>query len=289
MRKYKKLALFCMVFIVTLMLINSPIAAEVGNSGGFGGSSGGGSSSGGGFGGLGSFIYLGGTPGLIIFIIIIVAVKLYSQNKGGNNNRGYRGNGTPYQSSSPVNETSTIEKIKEQDPNFSAEKFRGFVGELYITLQEAWEARDWKAVRPFESNALFNMHNRQLQEHIDKGWTNHLDRQDVRKVELTNYHIDGDQEVLTVRLHAFCVDYTTDDNTGKVIDGDQNRLQERYYRFEFIRSVGVKTDSDTGLNPTNCPNCGAPTQVTSSGECEYCHSVITNGKYGWVLNKYGAW
>jgi len=281
MENYKKIILFGIVFVASLILINTPIVAEVGNSGGFGGSSSGGSGSSG-FGGLGSFIYLGGTPGLILFIIVIVGFRIYSQSK--NNQR----NEHPYHSS-PINETSTVAKIKEQDPNFSAEKFKGFVGELYITLQEAWEAKDWKAVRPFESNALFNMHNRQLQELIDKGWTNHLDRQDVRKVELANYHIDGDQEVLSVRLHAFCVDYTSDDKTGKIIDGNQNRLQERYYRFEFIRSVGVKTDSTTGLNPTNCPNCGAPTQVTSSGECEYCHSVITNGKYGWVLNKYGAW
>ena len=288
MRKYKKLTLFCMIFIMALILVNTPIVAEVGNSGGFGGSSGGFGGSSGGFGGLGSIIYLGGSPGVIIFIICIIAFKYYSQNKTGNTRR-YRGNGTPYQTMSLINEASTIEKIKEQDPNFSAEKFRGFVGELYITLQEAWEAKDWRAVRPFESNALFNMHNRQLQELIDKGWTNHLNRQDVRKVELANYRIDGDQEVLSVRLHAFCIDYTTDDRSGKIIDGNQNQLQERYYRFEFIRSVGVKSDSESGLNPTNCPNCGAPTQITSSGECEYCHSVVTNGKYGWVLNKYGAW
>ena len=51
----------------------------------------------------------------------------------------------------------------------------------------------------------------------------------------------------------------------------------------------VKTAAEKDLQITNCPNCGAPTQVTSSGECEYCHSVITNGDFGWVLNQYMAW
>ena len=51
----------------------------------------------------------------------------------------------------------------------------------------------------------------------------------------------------------------------------------------------MKTAAEKDLQITNCPNCGAPTQVTSSGECEYCHSVITNGDFGWVLNQYMAW
>ena len=38
-----------------------------------------------------------------------------------------------------------------------------------------------------------------------------------------------------------------------------------------------------------CPNCGAPTEVTSAGQCEFCKSIITSGDYGWVLNHYGKW
>ena len=37
------------------------------------------------------------------------------------------------------------------------------------------------------------------------------------------------------------------------------------------------------LNEMNCPNCGAPTNITSSGKCSYCGSVITTKDYGWVL------
>ena len=34
----------------------------------------------------------------------------------------------------------------------------------------------------------------------------------------------------------------------------------------------------------NCPNCGAPTQITSSGKCEYCGSIITTGEHSWALS-----
>lgn len=275
--------------LIAFVLLNQPIAAEVGNTGGFGGGSSGGGGSGGGSGGFGSLLVFGGGPGVLIIVILGVLIYRYMINQNSGNQGSNRATNTARFNTTPLNESSVVDKIIESDPAFSAEKFKGYVGELYITLQEAWEAKDWKIIRPFESNTLFNMHNKQLQEYVDKNWTNHMDMQDVRLVTLADYHIDGNQEVLSVRVNAACIDYTTDDNTGKVINGDERALQERSYRFEFIRSVGVKTRVEEGLNPTNCPNCGAPTQVTSSGECEYCHSVITSGEYGWVLNKYSAW
>ena len=39
-----------------------------------------------------------------------------------------------------------------------------------------------------------------------------------------------------------------------------------------------------GGNSKFCPNCGAPTQITSSGKCEYCGSIITKGEHSWALS-----
>ena len=53
----------------------------------------------------------------------------------------------------------------------------------------------------------------------------------------------------------------------------------------FIRKTGVKTKpGEATVNTTNCPNCGAPTKITSSGKCEYCGSIVTTGEYDWVLS-----
>ena len=83
--------------------------------------------------------------------------------------------------------------------------------------------------------------------------------------------------------------YSINAESGEVLEGSKTQYQHRFYYLESIRSAGVKTAAEKDLQITNCPNCGAPTQVTSSGECEYCHSVITNGDFGWVLNQYMAW
>lgn len=286
---------------------SAPISAEVGNSGGFddGGSDWGGSdwdsgsswdyddndydysgSSGGG----GSFSTSTAILMLCIYVPGIILVIYAKGNKTRRTTRNVNtsGSGSRFNTDA-IDEQGTINKIIAVDPDFSVMSFKQNATELYINLQEAWEAKSWKSIRTFESNSLFNTHRKQLQEYIDQGKTNKLDDQDVRSVELADFYVDGDQEVLIIRLNATCVDYTIDDQTGAVIQGDKTTVYKRSYYLQFIRKAGIKTKTDHELNLKVCPNCGAEIEVSESGECEYCKSVITSGEYGWVLNKYGAY
>lgn len=284
---------------------SAPISAEVGNSGGFddGGSDWGGSdwdsgsswdyddndysgSSGGG----GSFSTSTAILMLCIYVPGIILVIYAKGNKARRTTRNVNtsGSGSRFNTDA-IDEQGTINKIIAVDPDFSVMSFKQNATELYINLQEAWEAKDWKSIRTFESNSLFNTHRKQLQEYIDQGKTNKLDDQDVRSVELADFYVDGDQEVLIIRLNATCVDYTINDQTGAVIQGDKTTVYKRSYYLQFIRKAGIKTKADHELNLEVCPNCGAEIEVSESGECEYCKSVITSGEYGWVLNKYGAY
>lgn len=292
MRNYKKILVIICIGIC-FGLFSAAIQADVGNSfsgGGGGGFSGGGGSYSGGGSGFGSFIFLGGGGGSIFGTLLFVGFLFFAIYKRFDNANGQRNNTQQYSQSNRVcNESQAIAKVQEIDPNFSSEKFKSYASEVWITLQEAWEAKDWKGVRPFESNELFNTHNRQIQEYINGFKTDHMDMQNIREVTIAQFKEDGENEVLIVKLYASLLNYVTDDNTGKIIEGSKSDYVHRNYYLEFTRTKGVKTETGKDLMTTNCPNCGAPTNVTSSGECEYCHSVITNGNYGWVLNKYAAW
>lgn len=68
------------------------------------------------------------------------------------------------------------EQIRTTDPEFSEEKFLSWTRDVFIKLQAAWTARDWKIIRPFESNELFEQHNAQLQEYINNNRINMIDR-----------------------------------------------------------------------------------------------------------------
>jgi predicted lipid-binding transport protein (Tim44 family) len=176
------------------------------------------------------------------------------------------------------------DQIRTIDPDFSSDKFIGFAREVFMKIQEAWTAKDWKVIRPFESETLFNQHKQQLDEYIRLGKTNVVEKIAIKHCSLHSFRQDGDKEVLTVWLNAVMRDYVIDDATKNVLESDPNRDWYMKYEMVFNRKAGLKTDpGKKGNTITNCPNCGAPTEVTSSGQCTYCGSVITNGEHDWVL------
>lgn len=227
--------------------------------------------------------------GWFIIFAIIVAISIYMKKYGGNINNLKSVDGITKMATNMLNlddNTKTVaEQIRQIDPMFSEDNFLSWTKEVFIKLQNAWTKKDWKIIRPFESNELFEQHNSQLQEFIDKGRTNIVERINVTNATLYNFKQDGDKEILKVTLKAVMRDYIVDDKTKKVLEGNPNIDQYMTYRLTFIRKAGVKTKQGTGnKSTTNCPNCGAPTQITSSGQCEYCGSVITIGEHDWVLS-----
>ena len=174
-------------------------------------------------------------------------------------------------------------QIKAKDPDFSSEKFLSWAEEVFMTLQDAWTKREWKLIRPFECEALFNKHSKQLDEYIRNNTINVVERICVNKSYISNYSTDNQYEYLTVYMKTRMNDYVIDATTKQVVKGDKDREFFTNYNLKFMRSLGVKTTVNSGKSTTNCPNCGAPTQITSAGECEYCGSVITTGQHDWVL------
>ena len=222
--------------------------------------------------------------GIIVLVIIIIAYRMMKK-KGSdtayvnqNVNRQAENEVTPDFSAAVAAEIQTL------DPNFSSDKFIGFAREVFMKIQEAWTTKDWKPIRPFESETLFNQHKQQLDEYIRMGKTNVVERIGIKHCSLHEFRQDGDKEVLVVWLNAVMRDYVIDDTTKKVLESDPNRDWFVKYEMVFNRKAGVKTDlAKKGNIITNCPNCGAPTEITSSGQCSYCGSVVTNGEHDWVL------
>lgn len=171
------------------------------------------------------------------------------------------------------------------DPAFSEEAFLGWTREVFMKIQQAWSTRDWKVIRPFESNELFSQHSAQLQEYINNNKINVIEKVSIKSCSLSSFKQDGDKEVVTVYLQAVMRDYVIDATTRNVLESDPNTDWNMKYIMTFIRKAGVKTSVGTSnKSTTNCPNCGAPTQITSAGQCEYCDSVITTGDHDWVLS-----
>ena len=274
-------------FVIGLMM--DTVSADVGNS--FSGGSGESSSSSSSDGDMMFIIHaiylLSRTPlGMVVLVILAVLFILQSRNK---KTTVHVGANPGIKTNQGLDEEGVLKRIHLVDPDFSQDNFKGYVSEVWLALQEAWEDKQWQKVRPFESDQLFNVHQQQLQEYIDQHHTNYLNKQNIRSIKLASFVEDENYDMIRVKLDASLIDYVEDDETKKVLEGSKTEYVYRSYNLEFIRKKGVQSTIKEGMTITNCPNCGAPTQVTSSGQCEYCKSVITNGDFGWVLNRYRAW
>lgn len=290
----KYVLIFTLVFGVVALCINQPVLADVGNNNSYDtGSSG----DGGDGDGLFWIIYLifdlFGPIGGLIIIGIGAAVYMYLKKSGKLKKiQVEQQNAQTAQQASisqAMNNTglsqSIAQNIRQEDPNFSEDAFIGWAREVFMKIQQAWNDRNWKIIRPFESQELFNQHNQQLEEYIRNNKINKVEKICVRYCGLKSYRVDGDKEVLVVELHATMRDYVVDATTNQVLESDPNRDWFMKYDMTFNRKKGVLTQAGkSNKSTTNCPNCGAPTEITSAGQCEYCKSIITTGEHDWVLS-----
>lgn len=294
---YKKVIKYVLVFTLVLavvaLCINQPVFADVGNNNSYDTGSSGSSDDSGIFWLIYIIFDLFGPIGGLIILGIIAAV-FFSMKKSGklkkiqveqqNAQVAQQANYSQAMSNTGLS-TSIANNIRQDDPNFSEDAFIGWAREVFMKIQQAWNDRNWKVIRPFESQELFNQHNQQLEEYIKNNKINKIEKICVRYCGLKSYRVDGDKEVLVVELHATMRDYVVNATTNEVLESDPNRDWFMKYDMTFNRKKGVLTQAGkSNKSTTNCPNCGAPTEITSAGQCEYCKSIITTGEHDWVLS-----
>ena len=288
----------CLVVIVGVVCYAPSVLADVGNNNRYEGGSSSGSID---LEGMGEdealdilyLIYIlldvfGPVPTLII-VIVVGAIAYFTYKKRAKKKKINLKDlieQTTTDSETTINNTTEVaNKVRATDPAFSEDAFIGWVREVFIKIQTAWTKREWNIIRPFESNELFSQHNTQLQEYIDNNKINVVEKINISYCALRDFRVDGDKEVMEVELHAIMRDYVIDATTRNVLESNPNKDWNMKYIMTFNRKVGVKTKPGTSnKSTTNCPNCGAPTKITSSGQCDYCESVITTGEHDWVLS-----
>lgn len=223
----------------------------------------------------------GGIGTLVMIIIIVVVVVAIAK---GNKNGGISTSNVNVGSQQPDSE-NVLKQIQDIDEFFNEDKFLSWAKNMFVKLQECWTKRDWETIRTFETEELFEQHSTQLKQYIDKKQINVMDRIAVNYAKLYSFTQDNDKDTLKILLNSSMIDYIIDEETQKVVMGDKTTRRTRTYVMTFIRKKGLKTEESTGETKTsNCPNCGAPTKVTSAGKCEYCGAIITKGDHDWVLS-----
>ena len=214
-------------------------------------------------------------------IISWANIMLYIINRDNiNSNQNYMNNRYVR---SEVRSKFVAKQVKDVDKQFNDEQFLMRAKDIFIKLQMAWSERNWEIIRTFETEDLFELHSKQLREYVTKKQINKMEKIHVNFVEFVSFKQDNEKDILSVALNSSMVDYIIDKASKKVLKGDKRKILTNTYKLTFIRKKGVLTAEADKLETKNCPNCGAPIAIASTGKCEFCGSVITTGSHGWLL------
>ncbi len=169
-----------------------------------------------------------------------------------------------------------------RDPGFDWHAFVARVHLAFAEINAGWSTKSWPRARPFVSDAWF-----QTQRYWLAAYERHRKRnvvEDARVVEVlfsdarTDKHFDS----LTVRVFAKGLDYTLDEQTGRVCSGSRTKPRAWSEYWTFVRSAKV---SGASRAEKQCPHCGAPLDLEMTGECRYCKVHVTSGEFDWVLSR----
>ncbi len=227
---------------------------------------------------VGALGCLGGNLFTVVIIVIVVIIVLRYMKSGQNNG------GQNVYTAAQEEPGLPLDTLKQKDPDFNEQILLEKVGNQYIQMQNAWQDKKWEPMRAIMTDAMYNQMARQLQALIDAKQTNHIERIAVLETRIVRYAVEGDNDVLVIRISTRITDYTTDDRTGALISGSQTRELFMVYDWKLTRQKDKKTLLQPSVTQISCPNCGAPLNINHTGKCPYCGTVVTLSDHDWALS-----
>jgi len=200
---------------------------------------------GGGFGGFGllEMLLIGG--GLFMLYRFMSARRVQQQQPayagaagyGG----GYAGGGVTTEPAVVPEAPSDLDRglahIRQMDASFDPRAMADTARGLFAEVQRGVTARDMREVSGRLTSRMYTELTAQCDRLRAARRTNRVDQIDVRRAEATEAWQEAGQDYVTVYLAGTIVDYTVDDASGAVVEGERASQEFEEY-WTFSRPVG---------------------------------------------------
>lgn len=149
---------------------------------------------------------------------------------------GYSNN-PPVQEPLPFN-GADYRSLTMMDPSFDANKFLKIAQDNFFKIQGAWNKQDIATLRTLCGGELMKSWEEELGQHKLRGQRNRMDNIALRESEITEVWTESGEDFITVRIHANLLDFTVDEKSGKVVNGNDSEPIEFEEFWTFSRPVG---------------------------------------------------
>jgi predicted lipid-binding transport protein (Tim44 family) len=178
-----------------------------------------------------------------------------------------------------------LAKLNEADPDFSEKEFLDKVQTAFYINQKAWTERNLEIARGYLSDGLYNRFKMQIDELIRNRRINVLENIVIGGVKIVEVKQEAGFDSIRVRIRASMTDYTIDEQSKSIVQGSKEPYGFTEY-WSFIRRIGERTPGrkGEGYKSNSCPGCGAPLQISQSGNCDFCGAQVSSSLFDWVLD-----
>jgi len=152
---------------------------------------------------------------------------------------GYQApSGPSVQEAPAINNDIDYRSLTMMDRSFDPNQFLKTAQDTFFKVQGAWNKQDATALRSLCGSELMQTWEQELNDLRARGHQNKMENIALRESEITEAWTENGEDFITVRLHANLLDYTVDQKSGKVVNGNNSEPIEFQEYWTFTRPVG---------------------------------------------------
>ena len=141
-----------------------------------------------------------------------------------------------------------IDQIRSFDPSFHEDNFKETAQDLFFRIQAGWMNRDLDAIKVLLASEMADYFRGEFEAMKQKGVFNRLENIAVRKVELAEAWQETGKDYVTVLITANLLDYTVNEASGSVVEGDKLNPVKFQEFWTFCRDVGTQKWQLSAIN-----------------------------------------
>jgi predicted lipid-binding transport protein (Tim44 family) len=141
-----------------------------------------------------------------------------------------------------------VREIWSVDNGFDPDGFKETAQDLFFKVQAGWTRRDVSILAPYVGEPLLSEYARDFETLKQQGRINRMENIAVRGVDLVDAGVQDNEKFVTVRFTANLLDYTVDEASGKVVDGDAENAVKFEETWTFAAPAGSQAWKLEGIN-----------------------------------------
>ena len=131
-----------------------------------------------------------------------------------------------------------IANIRQMDAGFDPARLSDIASDIFFKVQAGWMNRDMREAAAVVTPEMSDILQKDCDRLRGQGRVNRLENIAVRSVDVTEAWQESGQDFVTVHFLANLLDYTVDERSGQVVEGNRSEPVKFEEFWTFVRPVG---------------------------------------------------